>query len=124
MKKYKDHSYAECPKPNSHHKAKHRLIVEFDKGSNMKTYARRRVADTSLDIKKGNKISLIDEILPQALYFEVTQPDSLDGEEFNVVIKRPFTMKNGRLKSIDLTFLTEDEMKYEIVTGEVIYEEQ
>lgn len=28
MKRYPHHSYADCPEPNNHHKAKHRLIVE------------------------------------------------------------------------------------------------
>lgn len=26
MKKYKDHQYADCPEPNNHHKAAHRLV--------------------------------------------------------------------------------------------------
>lgn len=26
MKKYKDHAYADCPEPNKHHRAGHRLI--------------------------------------------------------------------------------------------------
>src|ERR1700676_1035431 len=28
MKKYKDHSYADCPEPKKHHHASHRLIEE------------------------------------------------------------------------------------------------
>ena len=66
-----------------------------------------------LDKPKGDERLLYNQI-DQPTYLRVTQPNRLDNEFYNVIIQEPRTLRGYRVPSIDLVFLTEDEMIKEL----------
>ncbi len=81
----------------------------------MKTYAKIRGTNFALELWKRGKYKLFEENPHHPTYFQVIQPDRLDANIFNIIIVAPFTLKNWRVRSIDLEFLTEDELKKELM---------
>ena len=80
----------------------------------MKTYARIRT-DHNLECRKHGKIKILNQTLAHPTYFEVKQPDKLDNNIFNVIIVGPLSLKGHRVRSIDLEFFTEEELKKELI---------
>lgn len=60
--------------------------------------------------KKGTVTYIPEDYPDHPTYFEVSQPDKLDNEEYNVIIKVPALYKGWKIKSIDMEFLTEKEL--------------